>query len=124
MLLHEHQLGISGLPEQEVAEAFFAAGPDHQIGIRHVGGEEITLDQILIDPIGRDASRQRAPRAPVRAVELDVPQPAVSSASEDEDSWSDRSDRWCADDSATARTVIHNELLTERFSDFLSDRAR
>ena len=36
----EHELGVRQLPQKKVAEPLFAAGPDQEIGIRHIGGFE------------------------------------------------------------------------------------
>src|SRR5580658_7762111 len=49
----EDELGVSGLPEQEVADALLAAGADDEIGVGHVGGEEMMREEILVDGLGR-----------------------------------------------------------------------
>src|SRR5690348_6235768 len=52
----EHQLGVSGLPEQEIADALLAAGADEQVGIGNAGGQQPRRERILIDGIGRELS--------------------------------------------------------------------
>src|SRR5215471_5350202 len=40
--IEKNQLGIGQLPEQEIADALFAAGADDEIGIGNPGGEEMS----------------------------------------------------------------------------------
>src|SRR5690348_9547319 len=49
----EHQLGVGGLPEQEVADALLAAGADEQVGIGDAGGEQPCRERVLVDGGGR-----------------------------------------------------------------------
>src|SRR5215204_307424 len=42
----EVQLAVRGLPEEEVADALLAAGPDDQVGIRHVGVVQPPRDRL------------------------------------------------------------------------------
>src|SRR3954471_17073014 len=46
--LEEDELGIGALPEQEVADALFAAGADQEIGIRHIGGQQKLREVLLV----------------------------------------------------------------------------
>src|SRR6478735_7497815 len=49
----EHQLGIGTLPEQEIADALLAAGADQEVGVGHAGGQQLALEQILVDALRR-----------------------------------------------------------------------
>ena len=58
------ELGVGALPEQEVAGALLAAGPDDQVGIGLAGGVEVLAEPLLVD-LGRGhagCQRGRAPR--------------------------------------------------------------
>src|SRR5260221_3021965 len=48
----EAELRIGRLPEQEIADPLLAAGADDEIGIGHVGGQQMLADQHLVDRIG------------------------------------------------------------------------
>src|SRR5436305_4158939 len=54
----EHQLGVGALPEQEIADALFAAGADQQVGIGHAGGQQLALEQVLVDLLRRELARR------------------------------------------------------------------
>src|SRR6185312_1324029 len=43
------QLGVGGLPEQEVGDAHLAGGADHQVELRKMSGIEAAADRFLID---------------------------------------------------------------------------
>src|SRR5829696_770703 len=47
------ELGVGYLPEQEVRDAQLAAGPDHQVDLRCVGGVEVAGEGGLIDFLRR-----------------------------------------------------------------------
>src|SRR5260221_60988 len=53
---------VRDLPEQEVADAHFAARPDQQIGIRLACRVEIIAELALVEFLGADAVRDRAAR--------------------------------------------------------------
>src|SRR6185437_4162317 len=55
--LREDELGIGGLPQQEIADALLAAGADDEVGIGHVGGQQVAGEQALIDGFGREPAR-------------------------------------------------------------------
>ena len=57
----EVQLGVLGLPDQEVADALLAAGPDQEVERREADGVEACLDGVLVDLVGRETVRQAAP---------------------------------------------------------------
>src|SRR5215211_3201012 len=48
------ELGVGYLPEQEVRDAQLAAGPDHQVDLRHVGGVEVAGEGSLVDFLRRE----------------------------------------------------------------------
>src|SRR5439155_4943331 len=54
-------LRVGNLPQQEVADAHLAARPDQQVGIGLAGGVEKIAEPPLVELVGRDAGRQRAP---------------------------------------------------------------
>src|SRR5262249_30296834 len=53
----EHELGIGGLPQQEIAQPLLPAGPDDQVGIGHVRREQVALEERLVDPSGIEGAR-------------------------------------------------------------------
>src|SRR5689334_1014969 len=57
----EHQLGVGTLPEQEIADALLAAGADQQVGIGHAGGQQLALEQVLVDLLRRDLAGRDLP---------------------------------------------------------------
>src|SRR5204863_9179689 len=54
----EHQLGVGALPQQEIADALLAAGTDQQVGIGHAGGQQLALEQALVDLLRRQLARR------------------------------------------------------------------
>src|SRR5712671_4639088 len=50
-------LGIRDLPQQEIADAHFAAGPNEEIGIRLTGGIQKVAEGALVERFRRDACR-------------------------------------------------------------------
>src|SRR6056297_9323 len=63
----EMQLGIGKVPRQEVRQAFFAAGPDEQVGgrlagQRHVVGQPLFVDVLGLKFVAPDSFGQRAGR--------------------------------------------------------------
>src|SRR4051812_34995588 len=54
----EHQLGVGTLPEQEIADALLAAGADQQVGIGHAGGQQLPLEQVLVDLLRCELARR------------------------------------------------------------------
>ena len=48
----EVELGVGGLPQQEVADALVAAGPDEQVDVRQVRGVQPRGDGRLVDVVG------------------------------------------------------------------------
>src|SRR5262249_37802455 len=61
----EHQLGVGALPQQEIADALFAAGANQQVRIAYAGGQQLALEAVFVDllgrdPAGRDLARQAA----------------------------------------------------------------
>src|SRR5258707_8243308 len=57
----EHQFGVGALPEQEIADALFAAGADQEVGIGHARRQQLALEAILVDAIGRQFARRDLP---------------------------------------------------------------
>src|SRR5262249_48167672 len=53
--IDEDEFGISRLPEQEIADALLAAGPDEEVGIGSTGGEQRPRQPLLIDVLGFQA---------------------------------------------------------------------
>ena len=53
----EHELGVGGLPEKEIAEPLLAAGSDQEIRIGNARGEQPRGEQRLVDVVGRDLAR-------------------------------------------------------------------
>src|SRR5579875_749686 len=47
--VHEDELGIGALPEQEIRKPLLAAGSDHEIRVGHPVGEEQTLESRLVE---------------------------------------------------------------------------
>ena len=45
----EHELGVGGLPDQEVADPLLAAGPDHEVRVRQAGRVQRVADRPLVD---------------------------------------------------------------------------
>lgn len=45
----EKELGISHLPEEEIADSEFAAGADKEVGVGVFGSREIVAERILVD---------------------------------------------------------------------------
>ena len=58
--LAEDELGVGALPEQEVAGALLAAGPDDQVGVRLAGGVELVAEALLVDVVGGTPAATRA----------------------------------------------------------------
>src|SRR5882672_10407850 len=54
----EHQFGVGALPEQEIADALFAAGADEQIRIGDARSQQLTLEARFIDLVSRNLSRR------------------------------------------------------------------
>src|SRR5262249_50954685 len=50
--IEKDQLGIGQLPEQEIADALFAAGADNEIGIGNPDSEELLAERGLVDVLG------------------------------------------------------------------------
>src|SRR5262245_22925061 len=46
--IDEHQLGVSRLPKQEIADALLTAGADQQIGIGHPRRQQLALEVMLV----------------------------------------------------------------------------
>src|SRR5262245_24961820 len=53
--VREHELGVRGLPEEEVRESLLARGADHEVGIGELGREEALGEGRLGDVLDRDA---------------------------------------------------------------------
>src|SRR5262245_21981140 len=76
-------LGVGDLPQQEIADAHFAAGADEQIRIGLVGGVEEFAEALLVQIVGGDVGGEHAARSvddlgAAAVVERDVEQhPAV-----------------------------------------------
>src|SRR5690606_5107687 len=57
IVVDEDELRIGRLPQQEIAEALFAARPDDDVRIRNVRGLEMGGEELLIDGHGLDLAR-------------------------------------------------------------------
>src|ERR1700682_5349756 len=57
----EHQLGVGTLPQHEIADALLAAGADQQVGVGHARRQQLALEEILVDAIGRQLARRDLP---------------------------------------------------------------
>src|SRR5438874_2883421 len=57
--LGKDELGIGALPQQEIADALFAAGADQKVGSGQIGGEQMRRNQLLVDGIERQSARFR-----------------------------------------------------------------
>ena len=44
-------LGVTDLPEQEIADPHLAGSADQQVGIAHAGGVEVRGDGLLVDVV-------------------------------------------------------------------------
>jgi hypothetical protein len=64
----EHQLRISRLPKQEIADPLLPAGTDEQVRIGHAGGEKMRLEQLFIDRNRLDLASMYALGNPARRV--------------------------------------------------------
>src|SRR5689334_19684395 len=51
------ELGVGGLPEQEVGEAHLAARADHEVRVGRAGGVKVGAEAFLVDLLRRDAIR-------------------------------------------------------------------
>ena len=60
MLLHEHQFGVRGLPQQEIREPPLARRPDHEVGRRPQ--QQLALDRRLVDLAGGELAARAARR--------------------------------------------------------------
>ena len=75
----EVELGVGGLPDQEVGQALLAAGPDDEVRVGQAGRVQGRADRALVDLVGRDAARGESPErvdelGPAGVVEGDVEQ--------------------------------------------------
>ena len=57
----EVELRVLGLPDQEVADAVLATGPDQQVERRQAHGVQTGVDRRLVDLVGRSPSVETAP---------------------------------------------------------------
>jgi hypothetical protein len=64
------EFGVGELPEEEIADAVFAAGADHEIGIGQAGGIERRGNRGLIDGVsgGSSPAAARAARPHARTI--------------------------------------------------------
>ena len=53
--VREPQLGVRGLPDQEVADPLLAAGPDHEVRVGQARGIQRLADRTLVHLLGGDA---------------------------------------------------------------------
>ena len=65
--LGDDKFGVGDLPEQEIADAHFAAGSDDEVRVRDIAGVEVLGEQMLVDLLGfqnaaLDLMRRRATR--------------------------------------------------------------
>src|SRR6266850_782422 len=60
--LGDPDLGVGDLPQEEIAHAHLAAGPDQQIRIRLAGGVEEFTEAPLVEIVGAHTGRDGAPR--------------------------------------------------------------
>ena len=62
----EIQLGVSEVPQQEIADAMIAAGADEEVGIRRLAELQLAREALLVDvlggnaPLAASAARRRA----------------------------------------------------------------
>ena len=73
----EHELGVGGLPDEEVADPLLAAGADDEVGVRQAARVQRLADRPLVDLVGRDARGGDRPERvdelrPARVVPRDV----------------------------------------------------
>src|ERR687888_147622 len=60
-LVHEHELGVRKLPQEEVRDAQLTGCTDQQIRIGHLGLVEKGREALLVEQIGGDTGLERAP---------------------------------------------------------------
>jgi hypothetical protein len=77
------QLGVRGLPDEEVREALLAARPDDEVRIGQAARVQRVRDRLLVDPGGVHAARREPPERidelrPSGVVECDVQEEAVA----------------------------------------------
>src|SRR5438132_1223358 len=60
--VHEVELCVGGLPQQEVAEPVFPSGADQQIRVGEVGSKQTALDLVFVDVLRREPALGRFPR--------------------------------------------------------------
>src|ERR1700730_15503784 len=57
----EHQLGVGTLPQHEIADALLAAGADQQVGVGYARRQQLALEAVLVDAIGRQLTGRDLP---------------------------------------------------------------
>src|SRR5688572_14206565 len=60
--LHEDELRVGQLPEQEVREPQLARGADEQVGIRELGRVEVSRQRVLVHILGVGSRLEQASR--------------------------------------------------------------
>src|SRR5207245_1173918 len=70
------QLRVGDLPQEEIGHPHFAARPNQEVGVRHVGGVQGTLDLLLPDLLGLELPRLDLPREGAAGVD-ELVAPAV-----------------------------------------------
>src|SRR6266568_1114082 len=55
--VEEDELGVRGLPDQEVRRALLAGGPDEQVDVGDAGLVQVAGEHLLVDPVGPQLSR-------------------------------------------------------------------
>src|SRR3990172_11220927 len=63
---HEEEVGVSRLPEEEIAQALLAARANEQVGIRKIGRRQLAAEQLLGDVVGPQTPLRHLAGEPLR----------------------------------------------------------